>query len=215
MGGGDLNEEKKGLTSPFDASNLPTMADYLKLTDEELIARCLERDAEAWEVLIRRYQRLIASVTYKFGLSGADAPDVFQAVCMALFQQLAGLKDQAKLSSWLITVAVRECWKLRERKRMTEAHEVLEWKESGNGKESEHLAVESDMLQLEKQHVVRRAVELLPLQCRRLIEHLFYHESPASYAEISRSFGIPVASIGPTRGRCLAKLKTNLEKLGF
>ena len=191
------------------------MADYLKLSDEELIARCLEKDAEAWEVLVRRYQRLIASVTFKFGLSGTDAPDIFQAVCIALFQNLSGLKDQAKLSSWLITVSVRECWKLRERKRAAEAREITEWRESGNGHDAEPPAVEEDMLALERQHLVRRAVELLPLQCRRLIEFLFYHESPATYAEISRSFGIPIASIGPTRGRCLAKLRTNLKNLGF
>lgn len=192
------------------------MADYLKLSDEELIARCLEKDAEAWEVLVRRYQRLIASVTFKFGLSGTDAPDVFQSVCMALFQNLSGLKDQAKLSSWLITVCVRECWKLRERKRAAELREVTEWRETGNGHELvEPPAVEEEMLAFERQQMVRRAVELLPLQCRRLIEYLFYHESPATYAEISRSFGIPIASIGPTRGRCLAKLKTNLKNLGF
>jgi RNA polymerase sigma factor (sigma-70 family) len=191
------------------------MADYLKLSDEELIARCLEKDAEAWEVLVRRYQRLIASVTFKFGLSGTDAPDVFQAVCMALFQQLADLRDQAKLSSWLITVSVRECWKIKERKRASETREVSEWRETRNGHDVEPPAVEADMLALERQHMVRRAVDLLPLQCRRLIEHLFYHESPATYAEISRSFGIPIASIGPTRGRCLAKLRTNLKNLGF
>ena len=191
------------------------MADYLKLSDEELIARCLEKDAEAWEVLVRRYQRLIASVTFKFGLSGTDAPDIFQSVCMALFQNLSSLKDQAKLSSWLITVCVRECWKLRERKRASEMREVTELTESGNGHTVEPPAVEEDMLRYERQQIVRRAVELLPLQCRRLIEYLFYHESPATYAEISRSFGIPIASIGPTRGRCLAKLRTNLKNLGF
>ncbi|MEP7269928.1 MAG: sigma-70 family RNA polymerase sigma factor [Acidobacteriota bacterium] len=191
------------------------MADYLKLSDEELIARCLEKDAEAWEVLVRRYQRLIASVTYKFGLSRTEAPDVFQSVCMALFQQMASLREQAKLSSWLITVCVRECWKVRERKRASDSIEFSEYRESGNGHDSEPPAMEEDLLALERQHLVRRAVELLPLQCRRLIEHLFYHESPTTYAEISRSFGIPIASIGPTRGRCLAKLRTNLKKLGF
>ncbi len=205
----------KSLTTLLLDSNLTQMADYLKLSDEELIARCLERDAEAWEVLVKRYQRLIASVTYKFGLSGEDAPDVFQAVCMALFQQLADLKDQAKLGSWLITVSVRECWKLRERKRTSELREGTEWREGGNGHDADPPAVEEDFLALERQHIVRRAVELLPLQCKRLIEHLFYHESPATYAEISRSFGIPIASIGPTRGRCLAKLRNNLKNLGF
>lgn len=191
------------------------MAQYPKLSDEELIARCLEKDVEAWEALVRRYQRLIASVCYKFGVHGADASDVFQSVCIALFQQLASLKDQAKLSAWLSKVTVRECWKLRERKTVTDTLDMSVWREIANGHGEKSVLAEEKLLALERQHLVRRAVELLPLQCRQLIERLFYSESPLSYAEISRSVGIPVASIGPTRARCLTKLKNNLKKVGF
>jgi RNA polymerase sigma factor (sigma-70 family) len=96
------------------------MPDYKELNDAELIAKCLRQDGEAWEILVRRYQRLISSITYKFKLSAEDSADIFQAVCLILFQQMSGLKPDAKLSSWLITVTVRECWKLRERNKKTE-----------------------------------------------------------------------------------------------
>jgi RNA polymerase sigma factor (sigma-70 family) len=97
------------------------MTEFVRLSDVELIARCLDQDADAWEKLLRRYQRLIASITFKFGLSSADASDVFQSVSMTLFQQLPSLKKQEKLSSWIITVTVRECWKLKKRQAQTDS----------------------------------------------------------------------------------------------
>src|SRR5215472_11213130 len=91
------------------------MSDLAGLSDSELISRCLRKESEAWETLIRRYQRLIASITAKFKLTRDDAADVFQLVSFALFKQLSHLNRDAKLSSWFITVTVRECWKLRQK----------------------------------------------------------------------------------------------------
>ena len=195
------------------------MTDYRKLPDTDLIAKCLQQDATAWETLVRRYQRLIASVTVKFGLNAEDAADVFQAVCLTLFQQLPGLKQHAKLSSWLITVTVRECWKLRKRGGMTtslaEAFGAAEEDEPLEIPDPEQRPAETVMLLLERQHLIRQALFLLGVQCRQLIEKLFYQEPPPAYAEIAQELAIPVASIGPTRGRCLTKLKETLKKIGF
>jgi len=68
------------------------MSDLSGLSDSELISRCLREESEAWETLIRRYQRLIASITAKFKLNRDDAADVFQLVAFALFKQLSRMK---------------------------------------------------------------------------------------------------------------------------
>src|ERR1051325_7981672 len=91
------------------------MWDLQSLPDAELISLCLKKDAGAWEALIRRYQRLIASITAKFKLQADDAADVFQSVSIILFKQLGSFNRESKLSSWFITVTVRECWKLRQK----------------------------------------------------------------------------------------------------
>lgn len=78
-----------------------------------------------------------------------------------------------------------------------------------------HQAMDETLVTVERQHLIRRAIELLPDQCRLLIKELFYRDDPAPYTEISRQLGMPVASIGPTRGRCLDKLKEALKKNGF
>jgi RNA polymerase sigma factor (sigma-70 family) len=191
------------------------MIEYGRLSDADLIARCLDQDAEAWETLLRRYQRLIASITIKFGLSSEDSSDIFQSVCMSLFQQLPSLRKQDKLSSWIITVTVRECWKFRKRQVQTDSLDAPGRENTSEPSDQTHQLMDESLVSLERQHLIRQAVELLPIQCRQLIEHLFYKDDPTPYTEISRQLGMPVASIGPTRARCLGKLKEFLKKIGF
>ena len=191
------------------------MPDYTKFSDIDLIARCLEKDGEAWEALVRRYQRLIVSITIKFGLNAEDTADVFQSVCLALLQQLPNLRNQAKPASWLITITVRECWKFRERGARVSLLDEDEWEMAAEKPDETQQLMDEQFLMIERQQMIRQAVESLHAQCRRLIESLFYSDPQATYEEISRQLNIPVASIGPTRGRCLAKLKEILKKNGF
>ena len=71
------------------------------------------------------------------------------------------------------------------------------------------------MLRWEQQHVIRTAISQLTQQCQTLLRKLFYTDQSLSYAELSADVGIPVASIGPTRARCLGRLKAALEKMGY
>src|SRR5262245_37834449 len=105
------------------------MPEYKMLSDDELITKCIGKDADAWEALVRRYQPLISSITVKFRLNSEDSADVLQSVWLITFQQLPQLKQQAKLSSWLITVTVRESWKLRERLGKTDLFDDSEWEQ--------------------------------------------------------------------------------------
>jgi len=191
------------------------MADYVRLADADLIARCLDQDAEAWEALVRRYQRLIASITFKYGLSPEDTADIAQSVCVALFQQLPSLRNQGKLSSWIITVTVRECWKFRRRQVPTESLDNPEREARSEFADPSQQAPDEWLLSLERHHLLQRGIEPLPEQCRQLIKYLFYGEEALTYAEISRRMGMPIASIGPTRARCLEKLRASLKNIGF
>jgi DNA-directed RNA polymerase specialized sigma24 family protein len=70
--------------------------------------------------------------------------------------------------------------------------------------------VDEALLAAERAQVVREAMAHLPAQWQQLLE-LLMADPPISYAEISDQLGLPVGSIGPTRGRCLAKLRVLLE----
>ena len=182
---------------------------YKTHTDPELVSLCLKGDALAWEALISRYRRLIYSVPVRFGFTPADAADVFQAVCVKLLEHLHEVKDETKISAWLITTTTRQCIHLRSLKyRETEADEDME--------EPPDPGVDSEELQItaEKQQTVRDSVDELPERCRSLLEMLYFDTRSPSYDEISLELGMPVASIGPTRARCLEKLRIILRRKG-
>jgi RNA polymerase sigma factor (sigma-70 family) len=62
------------------------------------------------------------------------------------------------------------------------------------------------LLRVERQAALREALAQLPVPCQQLIT-LLAEDPPLPYAEISARLGVPVGSIGPTRSRCLAKLR--------
>ena len=75
--------------------------------------------------------------------------------------------------------------------------------------------LEAVRIQTEEQQTVREAVEQLADRCRTLLEMLYFDTRSLSYEEISQTLNIPVPSIGPTRARCLEKLKTLLRRRGI
>ena len=85
------------------------------LSDPALIAACLEGDYPSWDALIERYQGFVYTLTLRMGVSGPDADDVFQNVCISLFQNLRELRDADRLSSWLAAVTRQEVWRLARR----------------------------------------------------------------------------------------------------
>jgi len=183
---------------------------YKSHTDPELVAMCLRGDAQAWEALIMRYRRLVYSVPVRFGFTSADAADVFQAVCLKLIEHLHELKDETKVSAWLITTTTRQCIHVKSLKhRETGADEEFE-EPADPGENLEDLRIMT-----ETQQTIRDAVEQLSGRCRDLIEMLYFDQRSLSYEEISQKMGMPVASIGPTRARCLDKLRTQLRRRGI
>jgi len=183
---------------------------YKSYTDPELVSMCLKGDGHAWEALIRRYRRLIYSVPVRFGFEDADAADVFQAVCLKLLEHLHQVKDDRRISAWLITTTTRQCLHLRTLKsRETTTDEELQEPEDPT------INLEGLRLMAEQQQAIREAVQELGERCRILIRLLYFDTTTPSYDGISEQMGIPVASIGPTRARCLDKLRTMLRRRGI
>jgi RNA polymerase sigma factor (sigma-70 family) len=178
------------------------------LTDPELVSRCLKGDPHAWEALILRYRRLIYSIPVRFGFSSSDAADVFQGVCLKLIEHLHELKDETKVSAWLITTTTRQCIHLKSMKyRESAEDDLMEPPDPSSN-------LEDLQIMAEREQRVRDAVFELPDRCRSLIEMLYFDSRSPSYEEISETMGMPVPSVGPTRARCLDKLRMLLRRRG-
>jgi RNA polymerase sigma factor (sigma-70 family) len=184
---------------------------YKSYTDPELISLCLDGDGAAWETLIQKYRRLIHSIPVQFGFSSADVADVFQTVCVKLLEHLHEIKADKKIAGWLITTTTRHCLRIK----VLRTREALS--ETGDFEESpEDVAnIEELRLQVEQQQAIRDALAELTGRCSDLINLLYLEVEPPSYQEIGQRLNMPVASIGPTRARCLEKLKTILIRRGI
>jgi RNA polymerase sigma factor (sigma-70 family) len=179
--------------------------------DESNVARLVRRatvgETWAWERLIDKYGRLIWSITREFKLAESDASDVFQTTWMRLIEHIDRLDHPDRVGSWLAATARNECLRfLASHKRLVLAREdaVLDGPAESEGEIDEALLAE------ERAQIVRSAVAHLPSRWQRLME-LLMADPPASYAEISEELGVPVGSIGPIRGRCLARLRLMLD----
>jgi RNA polymerase sigma factor (sigma-70 family) len=173
----------------------------------QLVRRAAGGDRWAWERLVDQYARLIWAMTRDFKLVESDAADVAQATWLRLLEHIDRIEHPAHLGSWLATTARRECLRsLAARKKVVPVDDDAAFNSAGtHGPE-----LDERLLADERAQAVRDAVSCLPLRWQRLLEMLMA-DPPASYAEISDRLGLPVGSIGPTRGRCLERLRALLQ----
>jgi RNA polymerase sigma factor (sigma-70 family) len=187
---------------------------YDDLCDDQLVARCRAGEQAAWSTLVRRFQRLVYTVPRRAGLSAEQAADVFQTTFARLYEHMDRIEDASRVRAWLVTTAKRESLRLLEEARRHVAP-------GGGDDEADPLAALPDpaplqdeqLAALQDAHRVRAAVDRLDPPSRRLVELLFLQDEPAPYAQIARELGIPEGSIGPTRARCLAKLRNLLQEV--
>jgi RNA polymerase sigma factor (sigma-70 family) len=162
---------------------------------------------EAWECLVDQFSRLIWSITVEFKLAESDAADVVQTTWLRLLEHIDRLQYPERVGSWLAATARNECLRsLAARKRVVLAQDdaVL------TGVPAPGPEVDERILADERDQVVRDALSRLPMRWQRLLE-LLMADPPVSYAEISNQLNLPIGSIGPTRGRCLAQLRVFLQ----
>ncbi len=178
------------------------MSDDPSVTD--LVTRARNGDKQAWDALVERYAPLIWSICRRYRLGRADADDVGQSVWMCLVDQLDKIRDPAALPGWLATTTRRECWRVVGAARGPNA--VVCALDAETIPDGQAEAVEQELLAAERHAALREAFIHLPLEGQRLIAMLI-EDPPVPYAQISAKLGIPVGSIGPSRGRCLDKLR--------
>jgi RNA polymerase sigma factor (sigma-70 family) len=171
------------------------------------LRQAAEGDRQAWNRLVNQYGRLIWSITVRFKLTESDAADVVQTTWMRLIEHIDRIEQPDRVGAWLSSTARNECLRhVAARKRIVLVHENVELENA----DLDESPVDEALLAAERAQHVRAAMSRLPTEQQQLLE-LLMADPPVSYAEISDQLGLPVGSIGPTRGRCLAKLRVLLE----
>lgn len=186
--------------------------------DESLVLACRRGEADAWRVLVNRYQRLIYTIPRRAGLGEDEAADVFQRTFAKLLQYLDRIKQPESIHAWLVTTARRETLQLIREQRSEQSFSQTHMLDNGLNSEAipdDNPLPDETLEHLEEQHLIRMAIAGMDKRSRDLLNLLYYQPAPLSYAEIAAILDMPEGSVGPTRARCLEKLRRVLEQGGF
>ena len=183
----------------------------LSWSDARLVRGCRRGSEEAWAALLDKYKNLIFSIPIRQGIPRDDAADIFQRVSLLLLAELPRLREPAALPMWLIRVTSHECLRWRRQELPWAARDAEEMAHARHDPSSPDEMV----AQARQEQILREAVAALAPRCRQLIQMLFFDSPARPYQEVARSLGLATGSIGFIRGRCLARLRRQLEKMGF
>jgi len=138
-------------------------------------------------------------------LDRESTEDVLQTTWLALVRHAGAISESRAVLQWLLVAARREAWRvLRGQQRQTPAEIDSDAVVTPDDELPEHVTLRDV-----DQQVLWSHVAALPERCRALLRVIAFADRP-DYAELARALGMPVGSIGPTRGRCLAKLRASL-----
>jgi RNA polymerase sigma factor (sigma-70 family) len=171
-----------------------------------LFLRWRDGDTRAMDELVRLMTPLLWHVVRAYGLDRALAEDVVQTTWLTLVRRHTAITEPLAVSGWLTMVARREAWRVGKLQRRADPTEMESLEPNLPTQESaEQTAVTDD-----RSRRLWRAVTRLNERCQRLLRIVAFEERP-DYARIAQDMAMPIGSIGPTRQRCLGKLRALLE----
>jgi RNA polymerase sigma factor (sigma-70 family) len=169
----------------------------------------LNKDPACWEQFVQRLNPLVYTVLTRSGLGEDEIEDCAQQTWLALYKSRVQIKDPNRVPVWLIRVASRE------------AARLIRAKASSRSTDPQASGIlpasppDEELELIEAAAMLEQGLTLLDAKCRRLLHSIFLAPEKMSYRGIAKELGIPPNSLGPTRSRCLRKLRKILEKLGY
>jgi RNA polymerase sigma factor (sigma-70 family) len=168
----------------------------------ELVRRAAGGDQASWEALVERFAPMVWAVARGYRLSPADAADVSQTTWMRLVQHLHSIEQPERVGGWLATTARREALRtlrVANRQVLTVDDEVSTIPDPIASADQQLLADERDV-------VLWEMFSQLPPRCQSILSSIT-GENPMSYEDLGALLDMPIGSIGPTRARCLERLR--------
>ncbi|MDQ1294256.1 MAG: hypothetical protein QG608_2139 [Actinomycetota bacterium] len=168
-----------------------------------------EGDHESLELLVGLLNPLLWQVVRAYRLDSATSEDVLQTVWMTFIRRADTIEDPQAVVRWLTVTARRDALRASKAGQRVEVmqDEVLDLRTGVQD------SPENEVLRADRDEALWRAVSGLSHRCQMLLRVVAFSPRP-DYARLSAQLGMPMGSIGPTRGRCLEKLRTLLSAAG-
>ena len=176
-----------------------------------IVAKAADGDPAAWQEIVDRFGARVWAVCRAHRLSQADAADVFQQTWLRLLENLGSLRDPAKLGAWIGTTCRNEALAaIRRSRRILPVDEAVFAERPGDPADDP----EAPFLAAARDAELWQAFRRLGRRCQDVLRVLVVEadEGRPSYELSAAALGMPVGSLGPTRGRCLAQLRRFLTE---
>jgi RNA polymerase sigma factor (sigma-70 family) len=158
-------------------------------------------DQQAWSVLVDRYAKLVWAIARNHRLCADDASEVSQTTWLRLSEHIDRLQDPSKVGGWLATTARHESLRV-----LRAAGRQIPMSDDMPELDGPAVEIDDALLRSERDSLLWLAFSHLPARDQALLRLLVSDPMP-SYEEISAAMGMPVGSVGPTRARCLERLR--------
>jgi RNA polymerase sigma factor (sigma-70 family) len=180
-----------------------------------LVAGALAGHEAAWDALVARLHRVVWKTVNMMTTDPDVRDDAFAATWLRLAERLDTIREPEKLPGWLVTTATNEVRQIVRRRGPAELTLTATWGAFGDqsgGDLAERLVADDGehseaLVRADDRQEVRAAFARLDEACRQIIAVLVLADPPLPYDEASALLGRPIGSLGPTRGRCLEKMK--------
>ncbi len=163
-------------------------------------------DAVALDELVRVMTPVLWNVVRAYRLSTEVAEDVVQTTWLSLVRSRASIQEPAAVGGWLTTTARREAWRVA---KATGRGIPVEDDELAR-RLPEEASAEAEVVRRDAEGHLWDAVQQLSERCQALLRIVAFEHRP-DYTRIATDLDMPVGSIGPTRGRCLQKLRALIQ----
>jgi RNA polymerase sigma factor (sigma-70 family) len=171
-----------------------------------LFAAYRDGDSSKMSDLVRLLTPILWHTVRASRLDTATAEDVVQTVWLALVRRADTISEPLAVLQWMVVTAKREAWRVA-RTQARVRPEDMDASPPG-GPDSPH-SVEDEVVRDDVQNRLWQHISQLSERCRALLRVIAFADRP-DYADLAKALDMPQGSIGPTRGRCLAKLRLSL-----
>jgi len=165
------------------------------LADGELVLTAVSGRESAFEELVRRYQRPIASYVYRMVGDYDAALDLTQEVFIKVYNSLARYRSEFKFSTWIYKIAHNTA--IDHLRRHTVRDQIITSATDGPRSEiaieSRRLTPEQESEREERRSEIESVVQSLPAAYRELI--VLRHSHDLSYDEIAEVTGLPLGTV--------------------
>lgn len=182
--------------------NSPIAGTDAPLTDLELVAETQAGDVEAFSELVRRHERVVYNLAFRFMREGTAAEDMAQEAFLKAFRMLKGFRGDCEFSTWMYRVTCSVCLtELSRRKKRSEVELNLD---------AANASVEPEHEAADFAGIIRNCVQKLPEKYERIIT--LYYLRELSYEEIAAKLDIPMGTLKTWMHRARKSLRRIVEQ---